>query len=403
MNETLLMPAAPIQSPPNTSVSASHDKPHKVAQIVFSLDPGGMENGVVNLANHLPLKEAHTRIICLERAGAFASRLRPEIAVSVLGRQPGWDWQACRRLARDLATDRPDVIHTHNLGPLIYAVVARTLAPSLWRVPILHGEHGALQGDSLNPRRLRQRKILYRFCQKVHTVSEGLRHELIERGFPAFKLVSVLNGVDCARFQPASDKTEACRAAGLPSQAFVLGAVGRFIATKRYPLLIEAFEIIAAQRSDLHLLILGDGGDVKQSVMERVSSSPMKHQIHAMGHQAEPAPFYQAMDLMVMPSSHEGLANALLEAMASGVPVLAHAACGAGEVIEHDRTGWLHEIVDASDLAHLLSTLCVDRERISHVGAAARKEAENRFSIDSMAAAYLRLFRSCASLTVRRS
>lgn len=373
-------------------------KPIRVAQVVFSLEPGGMENGVVNLANGLSPEEVETRVWCLERAGAFAGRLSEGVRVEALGRKPGWDWRACWRLGRGLRRERPDVIHTHNLGPLIYAVVARFLVPSLWRVPILHGEHGALQGDGLRGKRLRQRRWLYRCCRRVHTVSEGLRRHLLELGMPEEGLVCVLNGVDCERFQPVEDKGEARVRVGLPRDAEVIGSVGRFIATKRFPLLVEAFERLAEKRPKLVLMLLGDGGEAREEVLQRVASSGVSDRIYLKGHQSEPAPFYQAMDLMVMPSSHEGLANALLEAMASGVPVVAHSACGAVEVVESGRSGFLYEICDAEQLARWIELLWAEPGKLTGAGQWAMESARTRFSLEVMVAGYLRLYRECAGV-----
>lgn len=377
----------------------SSASPLQIAQIVFSLQPGGMENGVVNLSNGLPEPAARTTFLCLEESGAFAARLRPGVNVQALGRRPGWDWRACWRLALALHRLRPDVIHTHNLGPLIYADTARRMLPTLWRIPIFHGEHGALQGDGLLPKRLQQRRRLYRRCRLVHTVSDGLRRDLIAHDLPAEKMISILNGVDCQRFHPTADRRQARKACGLPEDALVIGAVGRFIATKRYPLLIEAFENLAQDFPQLHLMILGDSGPERENVHQLVQQSPVASRIHLMGHQAEPAPFYQAMHLLAMPSSHEGLANALLEAMASGVPALAHAACGAAEVIEDGISGFLTQIDSASDLAQQISRLVQAPSLLQQVARNARQAAQERFSLDSMVRNYLAAFRKVAGAT----
>lgn len=374
-------------------------KPIAVAQVVFSLQPGGMENGVVNLANQLNRKDVSMTFVCLEESGEFAKRLSLEIPVHSLGRRPGWDWRACWRLGRKLKDLAPGIIHTHNLGPLIYAAVARVLTPSLWRVPILHGEHGALQGDALSARRLNQRRMLYKVSSMVHTVSDGLREELISLGLPAAKILSIRNGVDCDRFQPAANRLEAREKIKLPENIFVLGAVGRFIATKRYPMLIEAFEILAEQQPDLHLMILGDGGSERDAVVERAQRSKHCSRIHLMGHQQEPAPFYQAMDMLVMPSSHEGLANAVLEAMASGVPVLAHAACGATEVITNGFNGFLGQIQSAQELAAQIKNLRSRPDLLAQASVNACESAQKDLSLQAMAQAYLQVFQQLAGDT----
>ncbi|MCX6848284.1 MAG: glycosyltransferase [Verrucomicrobia bacterium] len=371
-------------------------KPLAVAQVVFSLQPGGMENGVVNLANQLDRKEVAMTFLCLEESGEFAKRLSPNTCVQSLGRRPGWDWKACWRLGRRLSDLAPDIIHTHNLGPLIYAATARLLTPSLWRVPILHGEHGTLQGDSLSARRLNQRRALYNLCRKVHTVSDGLREELISLGLPSEKILSIRNGVDCDRFQPAANRLEARKKINFPEKIFILGAVGRFIATKRYPMLIEAFETLAEQQPDLHLMILGDGGSERDTVRERVNLSKHCSRIHLLGHQQEPAPFYQAMDMLVMPSSHEGLANAVLEAMASGVPVLAHAACGASEVITDGLNGFLGQIKSSQELAVQIKDLRSRPDLLVQASKNARESAQKEFSLQTMTQAYLQVFQHLA-------
>ena len=105
------------------------------------------------------------------------------------------------------------------------------------------------------------------------------------------------------------------------------------------------------------------------------------------------------MDLLAMPSSHEGLANALLEAMASGVPALAHAACGAAEVIEDGLSGFLTQIDTAGDLARKIASLLQVPGLLEQVSQKARQAAQEQFSLDSMVKNYLAAFRRVAGHT----
>lgn len=370
-------------------------RPLHIAHVVFSLEPGGMENGVVNLSNGLDPDRYRTTILCLEIGGAFVSRLRPGIAVEAFGRRPGFDRTTVARLARWLRKERPDVIHSHNLGPLIYAILGRS-ASGRWAIPILHGEHGALQGDDLDPRRLRQRRFGYRFARAVHTVSESLRQHLIDHGFPAGQITAVINGVDCRRYQPPSDRAAAKVAAGYGPEDFVIGLVGRFIASKRHELLLDAFTRLAGQAPEAHdrcrLLLLGDGGPEKERILARIATHPLAPRIRWAGHQADPLPFYQAMDLQAMPSASEGLSNALLEGMACGVPALAHPACGASEVIADGASGLLRAVETPDALADCLAEVIAHPEILARLGQGARETAERRFSLDAMVADYAALY-----------
>lgn len=378
------------------SKSASVDRPHRirVAHLMFSLEPGGLENGVVNISNRLDRAEFKTDIICLDSIGAFSSRLLPDVEVACLSRNRGFSVSTVTRLARQIRRIRPDVVHTHNLGPLIYAVLARCL--SFTRVPILHGEHCDLQKDEMQPRRIRQRRILYRFCRRVHGVSVGLKDHLVSLGFSPEKVTAVVNGVDCDRFHPPSDRSRAKELAGLQGDVQVIGMVGRFIARKRHLLMLEAFSLIAHHNVNSVLLLLGDSGETKDAILSAIELHPFRDRILWVGHQDDPAPWYEAMDLLVMPSSSEGLSNALLEAMACGVPGIAHPACGAAEVIDNGVNGILRAIESPEELAEVVSGLLSDTNLLANLARQARTTAESKFSIHGMVSSYASLYREVA-------
>src|SRR5690606_28528313 len=108
--------------------------------------------------------------------------------------------------------------------------------------------------------------------------------------------------------------------------------------------MLEAFERLAADHKDLHLVFVGDNGPEKEPVREAVARSRWRERIHLAGFQQVVLPFYQSLDALIVPSENEGLSNAVLEAMACGLPVVASEACGNAEVIEDGRDGLVADL-----------------------------------------------------------
>ena len=174
-----------------------------------------MENGVVNMARALEPRGIQMHIACLERRGAFAERLPLPARVEVMGKTRGFSGKAVGRLAREISRVEPALVHTHNLGPLIYSSLATAFG---LRCAMVHGEHSQLTPEERQPRRLRQRRWLYHACRAIHTVSRGIRDELLALGFPPDRLTVVANGVDTERFAPG-DQATARETLGLPAHA----------------------------------------------------------------------------------------------------------------------------------------------------------------------------------------
>ena len=374
---------------PLNAQPAMPQAPIRVLHVVNSLEPGGMENGVVNVASRLDPAAFQVQVCCLERVGKFAARLPGHVPVQVLNKQPGFSVWTVFSLARVIAQFGPSVLHTHNLGPLIYASLAKGLGQ--WQ-PILHGEHSQLNEDELSPRRMRQRRWLYHGCRCVHTVSESLRHHLLELGLTSEKWEVIANGVDTQRFR-AGDRAAARRSLGLPGEGLVVGMVGRFGLLKRHTLLLDSFALLAQRMDNVRLLIVGGGGPEEQRVIEQAKASKVSARIHLAGFQNDTAPFYQAMDLLVVPSVNEGLSNAVLEAMASGIPAVCHTACGNAEVITSGADGFVAPLDNVEALAAQLQETLASPARLAWMGQKAREKVVGRFSLATMAENYARLYR----------
>ena len=364
----------------------------KILHVVNSLDPGGMENGVVNMARALEPRGFEIHVACLERRGAFAERLPHPERVTVLGKADGFSPRAALRLAREISRLRPAVVHSHNLGALIYASLATAGGH---RAALLHGEHSQLTADELTPRRLRQRRWLYRACRAVHTVAHPMRDELLALGFSAEKISVIPNGVDTAHFAPG-DRATARAGLALPADAVCIGIVGRFGPFKRHEILLGAFDEIAPRLPAAHLVIAGTGGPAETAVRARAQAGPHAARIHWLGFQSDPRACYQALDVLAIPSVNEGLSNVALEAMACGIPVLANTGCGHERIIASGDDGLIADLATPAALAAQLTALLAQPERLADFGQKARAKMLRDFSLGAMAGAYERLYRSLA-------
>jgi glycosyltransferase involved in cell wall biosynthesis len=364
----------------------------RVLHVQHSLAPGGMENGVVNVACALPSDEFEIHVCCLECSGDFAARLPKPENVTELHKGDGFSLRTIWELLCLIRKLRPDVIHTHNLGALIYGVPA-TLFGRL--CPILHGEHGVPDEGVDAVRRKKQRRWLYSVAKKVHTVSYSLRDYFLESGFSNKKIIALINGVDTERFCQGN-LGESRKKLGIAEDVPVVVIVGRLIASKGHKVLFKAFEKLITEFPDAILLVVGDGGDAQESIREAARCCSVSDHIRLEGYQSDTVRYYQAADLLVAPSTIEGLSNVVLEAMACGLPSLLHDACGNREVIESNVDGVIADLSKPDDLARELIQLFRAPQKMRELGDRARQTVVQRFSMRRMAMAYADAYREVA-------
>lgn len=364
----------------------------RVLHVLDSLAPGGLENGVVNVAKRLHGQGFDIHAACLRFRGDFAERMPERDKVVVMGKTSGFSLQAVRRLRQHMNATGAHLLHSHNLGTLIYAALA-TLGGRI--LPIVHGEHGQVQRQDLTLKRRWQRRLLFAVCRHVHVVSASVKDNLRDLGLdPQGRIVVTPNGVDSQRFSPPASAEAARQALGFKTDDQVIGIVGRLVALKRHEMLFAAFEKIAAEFPRLHLLVVGDGGAEREHLIEVMRTHKLAARIRWVGHQDDLPKYYQAMDLLAAPSEIEGLSNAVLEAMACAVPVLAHSACGNAEVIRHGVNGCLAQLDSADELATCLRAVLRDPADLQKLGQEARATVLQRYSMEAMAECYRQLYRS---------
>jgi sugar transferase (PEP-CTERM/EpsH1 system associated) len=376
-------------------------RPPLVAHVVHRFDVGGMENGLATLINHMPEARYRHAVICLQDFTEFRRRIeRPDVSFLALHRRPGKDFRLYPRLWRALRRLRPDLVHTRNLSALEGQVVA-ALAGVRARV---HGEHGRdvfdLYGRNWKYNVLRRavRPLVTRYT----TVSRDLERWLVGTvGVEPSRVTQIYNGVDTERFLPRPLRRRAIGPPGFTGNGeIVIGSVGRMAEVKDYPGLVRAFLRLLgsepAWRERLRLVILGDG-PAREPCLRLLEEAGAEALAWLPGERRDVPVLMQSFDVFVLPSLGEGISNTILEAMASGLPVVATRVGGNPELVEEGVTGTLVPSENPEALASALAAYVRDPDRRRDEGARARRRTEQRFSIGAMVAGYLSAYDAALS------
>lgn len=374
----------------------STDSAPLVAHIIFRLDVGGLENGLVNLINEMPEDRFRHVIICLTQHTEFRNRLsRQDVALISLEKREGKDFGMYWRLWKVLRKLRPDIVHTRNIGTLDCMPTAM-----LARVPHrVHGEHGRDIADvhGENRKYLRLRRICRPMVHKFVPMSRDLAIWLHEKaGVESSKIVQIYNGVDSQKFQPAGRPRVSLPVADFatPNQ-FVIGSVGRMDPVKDQITLVKAFLHLRATLPDaeerIRLVHIGDGRlrDEALELMRRQGASQLAW---LPGARDDIPALLRGFDLFVLPSLAEGISNTILEAMATGLPVVATRVGGNPELVTDGVTGSLVPPNDHEAMAVEIASYLEHPERVAAYGRAARERVESQFSLTAMVDGYLKLY-----------
>jgi glycosyltransferase involved in cell wall biosynthesis len=383
-------------------------------QIVGNLDRGGGQEVVRTLARFLP-EEGCAPVVVTLRDGPLraelealgipveivAGRTRPFLSTGSVAE--------LRRIRSDLdhlvRRHRAEVVQTHLLRSLDFLVLSLrghgTLRAVFWTV---HNAMLDLRADQLPGGRwlLWPKRAIHRLLYRVGgrqvdafiAVSADVA-EAVQRDYrpPRGKLAVIPNGVDVDRYG-GSSKSGALRAElGIPASAPVAIVVAKLMEQKGHRILLKALPAVRRRVPDLHCLFVGDG-HLRDEIAARVRDLGLADRVHLLGDRADVPDLMAVGDVFILPSLWEGLPMALLEAMASRLPVIATAVSGTREVLDDGRSGVLVPAGDAEALGGALTGLLEDPERAARLGAAARDRVEECYSARVQARRHAELYRS---------
>jgi sugar transferase (PEP-CTERM/EpsH1 system associated) len=372
-------------------------QPISVAHVIFRLNIGGLENGLVNLVNRLPEQEFKHTIICIDTFTDFKERIHNKnVQVFAINKSPGWDSRALVRIFRLLRKLKPDIVHTRNLAALD-ALLPALLARVRYRI---HGEHGRDVNDLDGTNRKLQllRKLHRPLVTRYISLSRELHSYLMEKiGVPPERVTQIYNGVDTEIFDASKNSLDRCEEldAYFGAGKVVIGTVGRLDTVKNQMYLVSAFQALLENQPSLtkkvRLAVVGDGPTMT-SIERYVAKTGLKELVWLPGSRDDIPDILRSFDIFVLPSLAEGISNTILEAMASCLPVVASDVGGNRELIVEGITGHLVAATDPTALRDAIASYVHDDERCRKHGQAGRNRVVKSFSIDRMVEQYRSIY-----------
>lgn len=353
-----------------------------------SLHMGGIETMIRDFAVGLSPQRFEPFVAVFRGGGGLYDELsRKGTPVADLRKRDGLDAGLVWRLRRLIKECRIDVVHSHNYAAWLYTVLATR---GLRGVRLVHSEHSRV--EPMWRRRAMERWLARRTHAVIGVSADVTRSLVSDIGVDERRAGLIANGIDLSRFCPDAAGRAAFRAGhDIPVDALLYGIVARLVPVKDHATLVDAFARVHAARPTARLVIAGDG-PCRADLERQVEVSGLARAVVFLGEVRQSQDVLRALDVYVLSSTSEGMNLTLLEAMGTGLPIVATAVGGNPEVVLDGRTGLLVPPSNPEALADAMLRLAEDGRQRAEFGAAARRRAEDAYSQAATLRAYERLY-----------
>ncbi len=362
-------------------VSESSRRRPCVLHLITSFEIGGTERQAVELLKRLNGERYDVRVAVLRNEGPFYSEIEarfpdvPEFPLTSF-----YDPNAVKQLARLrrlMLHDKIDILHAHDF----YSSFIGAAAARLCGVRVIASQRHL----KLSDRRAHKwgTRLIHRLATRILVNSDAIREHIVNNeGAQTHKIVVVKNGVVPVT-SSAQNRVRLCKELVVDTGVTLVGMVARLQTVKGHRFFIEAAAEVLRRRTDAHFVLVGEG-PLRAEIENQAAELGITDQVHLLGDRADVSPLVSAFDLLVLASLHEGLPNAVMEAMAAGVPVVATAVGGTKELITDGETGYLAPSANSAALAErILFALCDEIHR-DEIVSAARRRITSAFGIERM-------------------
>lgn len=349
----------------------------KVVHLIYHLGTGGLERVMLNCIH--AMTDFEHQVVSLTSADAFAEQLPSGTSVYCLGKKPGADLSSHWRFWRYLRAQKPDIVHSYNIATLEYQAIS-LMAGVKARI---HAEHGRDIFDPTGANKKYQwlRRLISPFIHRFVSVSNDLHRWLQDTvAIPSHKTQLIYNGANTERFTPKLKV----------HSDLVFIHVARLAKIKDQTTLLHAAALLANnQATGWTLQIVGDGPEA--TTLQALHEQLHLPQVQFLGNRTDIAELLQSADCFVLSSIAEGIPMTILEAMSSGLPIIATDVGGVPEIV-NTNYGYLVPAQSPEALADAMTLALNSRERLKQQGMLAREAAEKNFSESQMIDQYNRLY-----------
>jgi glycosyltransferase involved in cell wall biosynthesis len=364
----------------------------RLLHIIPTLVRGGAEKQLALLATGLARDEFDVHVAVLTHSGPLETTLREAgVPVTLIGKRWKVDPLAWWRLKTHIGQLQPDIVHTWLFAANSYGrqaaisagvqhIVAGERCVDPWKTPL----HFAVD------------RALAKKTDRIVTNSSGVVDFYARHGLPAEKFTVIPNGIAAAEPECSVTREELLCELKLPAGARLIGAVGRLWPQKRVKDLIWAVDLLKSTRDDAHLIVVGDGP--QRWRLERYrDQNQIPERVHFLGERNDVPRLMPHFDCLWLASEYEGQSNAVLEAMAAGVPVIATDIPGNRDLVVPDETGYLVPLGDRFEFTRRTHWLLEDESLRSRLGDAGRERVRSEFTVERMIARHAGLYRELAA------
>jgi glycosyltransferase involved in cell wall biosynthesis len=351
-----------------------------IAVVMSSFEPGGTERQMIELVRRLDSTRWAVHVACFRGRGSWFGRVA-EVARSI-AEFPATTFRSPEiarhvwAFARWCRANHIAVVHTADLYANVFGLAGAALA----HVPVRIGNRREINPDK-STAQIAMQRAAYTAAHKVVANSRAAADRLRFERVPERKVAVIANGLDLAQYQPPSPR---------PKLRKVV-VVANLRPEKGHDVLMAAAVNVLRRYPDAQFEIAG-GGPQLEALLARAEALGVLHACTFLGHRDDVPARLADGDIFVLPSRSEAFPNAVLEAMATGLPIVASGVGGILELIDDGRTGLLVPPDDSPALADGICRLMNDQAFASRLGHAARAEALARYSFDRMVAAFERLY-----------